>query len=53
MKKMTDKTRLLIEAVNEYVKTNGYSEYEAQIFEDGMQEMELIYEHLRVLELFS
>ncbi len=50
---MTDKTRLIIEAVNEYVKTNGYSEYEAEIFEDGMHEMELIYEHLRVLELFS
>ena len=48
---MTTKQRLILEAVNEY--TNSHGEYYAEIFEDGMQEMELINEHLRILEKFS
>tara|TARA_R100000951_G_scaffold26581_2_gene22505 strand:- start:1635 stop:1781 length:147 start_codon:yes stop_codon:yes gene_type:complete len=48
---MTTKQKLIIEAVNEY--TIAHSEYEAEIFEEGMYEMELINERLRILELFS
>tara|TARA_R100000541_G_scaffold270_1_gene1034 strand:+ start:772 stop:918 length:147 start_codon:yes stop_codon:yes gene_type:complete len=48
---MTTKQELILEAVNECANING--EYYAEIFENGMHEMELINERLRIIEKFS